>query len=793
MAFNLADMVANRPKQIQEENSTDTVYRDVFKLIPSKENFYGVKPERLRGLKNSIQLFGVMQDVLIEERDGEDYIISGHCRTMCCRMLVEEGHEEFRKINCKYTKVKDNAQKSLIEIEESTLDGSGIRENDDAISKLLERLAVIQANRFRDKSDWEKMREALDTEEIIKELKNLAGLKGQTRDIVRETIDVSNAQFGRYKNIINHLSEDLMAEFEDGGINISVANAAASLDPDYQKQAYDIFMKNKILTLPDLQLLKEQQEAEKGIPGQKTIEQATGQLRPPENDKPVGVGLQVERFFESLNKGEKQRILNRDVGMAAYLISMRHREARIRNGYFNFQADKEGITFNPGSDQECTDSWKGLVQNLIERFAKKQKPVKMVSIDAPEKPAKKEMNAGKCIHREGFNCTLEETQKVAAGNVEDCNGKCCWNCDKHGTCGYECNASAHRPEEQIGQEASQNEQEGIQPQESEEERGYLDYAANHLVLAWHEWFKENYQSRVADTEESITEIQSKIENQEEKTVHFETLKGTARLNFYDDCVVIRDERDKYAGDFEYAQLVTAIQREWQKIETEEESCQSAAETPDKKQQEDHSGDLTEMVKHLRNTDKIPDAWPEDLKDIPVPTGVEIIGYLYDEERRLKEFLETEKEDPGLPHMAILKQQLIVGGLRIIKNLVEDCKEEPEESEQPPLPIMRNNDQRKEWLKNYKAWGLWYTDNHTGVKYYKYDFENGARLIVEEYEKESLPENSWYVPKEPYYMHLIGGPEPDRKGGIPKWTYHSKYNKYPNSETELVEFLKEIQK
>ena len=400
MAFNLADMVANRPKQIQEENSTDTVYRDVFKLIPSKENFYGVKPERLRGLKNSIQLFGVMQDVLIEERDGEDYIISGHCRTMCCRMLVEEGHEEFRKINCKYTKVKDNAQKSLIEIEESTLDGSGIRENDDAISKLLERLAVIQANRFRDKSDWEKMREALDTEEIIKELKNLAGLKGQTRDIVRETIDVSNAQFGRYKNIINHLSEDLMAEFEDGGINISVANAAASLDPDYQKQAYEIFMKNKILTLPDLQLLKEQQEAEKGIPGQMTIEQATGQLRPPENDKPVGVGLQVERFFESLNKGEKQRILNRDVGMAAYLISMRHREARIRNGYFNFQADKEGITFNPGSDQECTDSWKGLVQNLIERFAKKQKPVKMVSIDAPEKPAKKEMNAGKCIHRE---------------------------------------------------------------------------------------------------------------------------------------------------------------------------------------------------------------------------------------------------------------------------------------------------------------------------------------------------------------------------------------------------------
>lgn len=112
MAFNLADMVAKRPKQIQEENSTDTVYRDVFKLIPSKENFYGVKPDRLRGLKNSIQLFGVMQDVLIEERDGEDYIISGHCRTMCCRMLVEEDTKNFGRLTVNTQKLKTMLRKA---------------------------------------------------------------------------------------------------------------------------------------------------------------------------------------------------------------------------------------------------------------------------------------------------------------------------------------------------------------------------------------------------------------------------------------------------------------------------------------------------------------------------------------------------------------------------------------------------------------------------------------------------------------------------------------------------------
>ena len=80
MAFNLADMVNNRKKPTETENISDTVYRDVFELEPSKDNFYSTDPEKLQGLKNSILLFGVMQDVLIEDVDGKDRIISGHSR-----------------------------------------------------------------------------------------------------------------------------------------------------------------------------------------------------------------------------------------------------------------------------------------------------------------------------------------------------------------------------------------------------------------------------------------------------------------------------------------------------------------------------------------------------------------------------------------------------------------------------------------------------------------------------------------------------------------------------------------
>ena len=700
MVFNLADMVNKRPKQVQQENTSDTVYRDVFKLVPSKENFYGTDPDRLQGLKNSIQLFGVMQDVLIEDVNGEDHIISGHCRTMCCRMLVEEGHEEFRKINCKYTTVKDDTRKMFLE------DG----EEDHETTQLLEKLAVIQANRFREKTDWEKMKEALETEEIIKGLRELTELKGKTRDMVRETIGVSGTQMERYHAVQKKLSPEWMKEFQSAKINITVARELADLDETYQKKAMEHYEDHDGITGAEIKAFKSLQENNRDIPGQFTIEQATGQQRPPENDTPVQPELQIERLFEALNKGERERVLKCDTRMAAYLISIRYRDVRIRNGHFNYQASKEGITFNPDSTMQYSLTWNELSEELVKRFGKQQKPVSIVSIDAPEKP----------------QSTLTESEAVKA-------------------------------------------------------------------------FCEAYPEKL----KTIMRICRRCENNGEaaKAVQLEFAPGgfsavgggKVNYSFMSFSAGLEIEVNNEKVSMKYGRLIVEAKNLYDPLSPEfDAEPQSAAETPDEKQQEDHSGDLTEMVKHLRNTDKIPDAWPEDLKDIPVPTDVEIIGYLYDEERKLKEFLEIEEKEPGLPYMTILKQQLIVGGLRIIKNLVEDCQEEPEESEQPPLPEMRNNDQRKQWLREYKSWGLWYTDPHIGARYYKYDFNNGARLIAEEYDPEPRKE-SWWVPTEPYFLHLVGGPEPERSGGVPKWTYHSKYHKFPNSETELVEFLKEVQK
>ncbi len=137
-----------------------------------------------------------------------------------------------------------------------------------------------------------------------------------------------------------------------------------------------------------------------------------------------------------------------------------------------------------------------------------------------------------------------------------------------------------------------------------------------------------------------------------------------------------------------------------------------------------------------------------------------------------------------------RQKVIVGALA---GMVTDLEmEEERESLSHELPVLKNNDQRREWLRSYKNWGLWYKDDHIAVKYYRYVFENGAQLIAEVYERRLLHHSEELF--ESVYYHLVEGPKPPKgQHGETKWTYHEKYSRFPNSESELIEFLKEIQK
>jgi hypothetical protein len=573
--FNPRDLLGIQSLPQRREDQT-IVYRDPRELIPTQENFYNTR--NIEKLKASIKITGyLMQPILIENVNEKDRVLAGHRRRLCCIDLINEGDTRFEKVPCMYASEIKIPGMETLSLEEK-----------EKIEPILRQFKVIQTNNYRDKSDWEKMQEFLEMEKIVKQFKESMGLKGNLRDELKELMGISGGQYSRYKKISNNLIEELMKEFKEERIKISVADAVASLKPELQQQSYEIFMENGTLTPSDVELLKNQQALNADIPGQMTIEQATRQQKPEEDETLIPVELQIERFFEALNKGERERVLKCDTRMAAYLISIRYRDVRIRNGHFNYQANKEGITFNPDSTMQHSLTWNELSEELVKRFGKKQKPVRIVSADAPEKPQ---------------NSPKEQTET----QEKDQGVRCIAGKSKSGICGsaYYCSAP---------------------------------YAC---------------------------------------------------------CVNCPEECDIRCGWIE-------------------KRCQTEADAPDKKQQKDHTGETTEMLKDNANSD---------------------------------------------------------------------------------LPVMRNNDQRKEWLRNYKSWGLWYEDKNIEVKYYKYDFDNGARLIVEEYTPDLENNKSWWVSsiKESYYMHLVGGPEPDRAGGVPKWTYHTRYNKFPNSETELVEFLKEIQK
>lgn len=156
-------------------------------------------------------------------------------------------------------------------------------------------------------------------------------------------------------------------------------------------------------------------------------------------------------------------------------------------------------------------------------------------------------------------------------------------------------------------------------------------------------------------------------------------------------------------------------------------------------------------------------------------------------------MEAASEDERVLESHMYKRQaVIVDALTAMVHSMEEARKDgPEEREQPPLPLLKNNDQRKEWLKSYKDWGLWYRDDNIGVDYYKYDFENGVRLVVEVYQEEATRYCGAY---ESSFLHLIGGREAlIDQHGVCKWQMHKRYTRYPNSETELVEFLKELQR
>lgn len=305
--FNLTELLNQRSKEVaepmQQGQQSEAVTSqegvsgtaDIYDLIPSKGNFYSV--EDVQDLKQSIELLGVLQPLLVtdKEEDGKRRIIAGHRRRLAVMQLVEEGKERFRYVPI-LIKPTQNA--------------------------ILDKLALIMANRFREKTDWEKMTEALETEDLVLKLKETTNIPGRTRDLLAEILETSPAQVGRYKAIYNNLIPELMAEFKANNIVVSVIYEASGLPEEYQKQAAEIFRENEVLTLPDIKQLKKHYDAAQQIPGQMDIDQLQQEEQPEPNvhenenhagnEEQAAIDRETKRKLQEMQQEEKMQHLPSD-------------------------------------------------------------------------------------------------------------------------------------------------------------------------------------------------------------------------------------------------------------------------------------------------------------------------------------------------------------------------------------------------------------------------------------------------------------------------------------------------
>lgn len=187
--------------------------------------------------------------------------------------------------------------------------------------------------------------------------------------------------------------------------------------------------------------------------------------------------------------------------------------------------------------------------------------------------------------------------------------------------------------------------------------------------------------------------------------------------------------------------------------------------------------------------KVATSQPEAIIPAEADEIVKLKRLLEEKKRELEECLKVDAVDP-LPEGYVYERKMIVGALANMLCELEDGQDEEKEPEpgpeQPELPALKNNDQRKEWLAKYKEWGLWYRDEHIDVNYYKYDFQDGSRLIVAEYPQRR---SNWRNEKfDEAYYHLM-----EKNYKVYKNTYDKQYMHSTDSETYLVEFLKNLQK
>lgn len=235
MAFDIKEFLnAESKKEIKE----DFVLKKIpaKNLHPSDKNFYEMDPAEIEALKETIELVGVQENLVVKKiatgkNAGEYEIIAGHKRHRAVTELLAEGKEISELLPCKVESEADGIKNELI--------------------------LIFTNSTQRERSDYCKMQEIQRIRELLEEYAKYNDLPGRKRDIIAGILNTSKTTIGRLDNIRRNIIPEFLEEYKAGKISTSAANEIAGASPEAQQQLLQKYKETGVIRAKEAAQIKE--------------------------------------------------------------------------------------------------------------------------------------------------------------------------------------------------------------------------------------------------------------------------------------------------------------------------------------------------------------------------------------------------------------------------------------------------------------------------------------------------------------------------------------------------------
>ena len=226
------------------------------KLKESRMNFYTRNEEEVEELADTMIIAGgILQPLIVRKTDLSEYeILAGHKRRRASMYNVERGYKEYEFLPCI---VMDMSGLMAKKVAEKVLAEHDSINDDELLDMIAEYIVICTNSTASERSDYEKMMQAVRLSEILPVMLDNENLKGRVlRAEIAKEMKCSDGQVGRYQSIYNNLVPEAMERFQTGEMVISTAAEMSGLDRDRQREA----LKKSRVTLEDIRLLKQQEK-----------------------------------------------------------------------------------------------------------------------------------------------------------------------------------------------------------------------------------------------------------------------------------------------------------------------------------------------------------------------------------------------------------------------------------------------------------------------------------------------------------------------------------------------------